>query len=349
MPLPFHLCVLSLLFCGALPLRAQAPATAELPAAVRSGDFTLSISDVQTTTLVFPYDVVSVDRGTPDVLTQTLEEVVNVVKVKAADDQLDLTSLTVITSGGMVYTFRVRYDRYPTTLTYNLAELPAPAPPPPGRSAPMAAPAGWSAASPFLNLWYAASLLDGSLDAGGAALPRGGVGARPTGAAPNPMGLNYRTAGLSAAQIELVSSRIAAAGKASNRQRIDRAVGSQLGLESIWIGGDILYFRFTLSNEAQIAYDVDFWRFYVVDARQAKRTAIQERDVEILNVYADGTGDRVEARSEVTYVVAMKKFTIPDRKNLVLELFERGGGRHHEIKLKNRHIVTARLIPGTPN
>jgi hypothetical protein len=322
-------------------LYAQTIGTAELPPAVRTADFTLSISDVQTTTLIFPYDVVSVDRGTPDVLTQTLEEVLNVVKVKAADDQLDLTSLTVITRGGMVYTFRVRYDRYPTTLTYNLAELSTASTAPPASTA---VPAVWTGPSSLLGLWYATSLLDGSLPQGAAAEPPD-TAADPS---PNPMGLVYRRSGVAASQMELVSRKLAAAGTSPHHSRVDRAVGSRLDLEGIWIGGDILYFRFTLHNASQIAYDLDFWRFYLVDAKKAKRTAIQEREVEILNVYADGPGERVEADQAVTYVVAMKKFTIPDRKNLVLELFERGGGRHHELKLQNRHIVTAQLIAGTP-
>jgi hypothetical protein len=42
-------------------------------------------------------------------------------------------------------------------------------------------------------------------------------------------------------------------------------------------------------------------------------------------------------------VVALNKFTISDRKNLMLELFERSGGRHHSIKLKNKHIVSAKV------
>ena len=316
-----------------VPLTAQVQrglATLDLPASTYNYDYTLAISDVQTTTLIFPNDVVSVDRGTPDVLTQTLEEVTNIVKVKAAFEAIDYSSLTVITSGGMVYTFRIRYDQYPAALTYNLNELSQPTTPPPASAAvPIPMQLGYNNASlpPVWNASYNATrffpqtLFQDSLG--------------------NAMDLEFAQTRVSGAFIEQRSRQIALAAKETRRIRRDRAEGSELTLNDIWIEGDIIYYRFTLDNPSTISYDVDFWRFFVVDAKAAKRTAVQERDVDILNVSSTANVDRVESQSTSTYVVAFNKFTIPDKKLLVLELFERNGGRHHRVEVKNKHIVGA--------
>ncbi len=305
-------------------------ATLELPSFTYNYDYALSISDVQTTTLIFPNDVVSVDRGTPDVLTQTLEEVTNIVKVKAAFEGIDYSSLTVITTGGMVYTFRIGYDQYPAALTYNLNELRPPADAPPASvAAPVPTQFGYysEASPPVWNIGYHVTrylpqtFLQDSLG--------------------NAMDLEFAHTKVSGAFIQQRSRQIALAGKQTKRIRRDRAEGSELTLNDIWIEGDIIYYRFTLDNPSTISYDVDFWRFFIVDAKAAKRTAVQERDVEILSVLSTADEDRVEANSSSTYVVAFNKFTIPDKKILALELFEKNGGRHHRVEVKNRHIVGA--------
>ncbi|NJO00372.1 MAG: DUF4138 domain-containing protein [Bacteroidia bacterium] len=45
----------------------------------------------------------------------------------------------------------------------------------------------------------------------------------------------------------------------------------------------------------------------------------------------------------------MEKFTIPDEKNLEIELFERRGGRHLKLTLRNKDLVGASLISGAGN
>jgi hypothetical protein len=161
------------------------------------------------------------------------------------------------------------------------------------------------------------------------------------------MDLLFTETKVSGAFIKRRSAQIVLAPKDARHLKRDRAEGSELTLNDIWIEGDIIYYRFTLSNPSSISYDLDFWRFFVVDARATKRTAIQERDVEILNVLSTGAEDRVEARSTETYVAALRKFTIPDKKLLVLELFEKNGGRHHRLQVKNKHIVGALPIDPT--
>lgn len=43
-------------------------------------------------------------------------------------------------------------------------------------------------------------------------------------------------------------------------------------------------------------------------------------------------------------VYVVPQFTIPDDKILVIELFEKNGGRHQTIRVENSDIVAAKVI-----
>ena len=346
--------------CG-LSTSLVAQAGRRLPDATHRSDWHLGISDVHTTTLIFPHDVVSVDRGTADVLTQTLNEVTNVLKVKSASELMQPSSLTVITSGGMVYTFRVSYDRNPSTLTYQLAPLRSASgmvPPAYSPSSPAIIPMSYDAAQPLpqnhsalapgLHSTNAVYYREATADP---ALPELGtpIDLRSNlDTFINPMGVSYGRGVLNTQSLWTVSNQIHDV-QIGSPVAIDRGAGSELRLNDIWIVDDILYYRFSLACQSNITYDIDFWRFYVIDAKQSKRTAVQERGVDLLQVYTDGDQpSHVNRHQNRTFVVAVNKFTIPNKKRLVLEVFERDGGRHHRLKIKNKDIVKARLVSVTP-
>lgn len=46
----------------------------------------------------------------------------------------------------------------------------------------------------------------------------------------------------------------------------------------------------------------------------------------------------------VRTVYALPKFTIPDDKLLMVELYEKNGGRHQSIRVENADIVNAKEI-----
>ncbi len=67
----------------------------------------LSLATHKTTTLVFPFPIKHVDRGSPDVLVQPLKEAQHILLVKAASAQFAETNLSVVTGDGSVYSFLV--------------------------------------------------------------------------------------------------------------------------------------------------------------------------------------------------------------------------------------------------
>lgn len=82
----------------------------------------LSICYNKTTSLVFPFAITSVDRGSRDVLAQKAMGVENVLQVKAARKDFVETNLTVITADGKLHHFTVNYSEKPTQQTFSVAD-----------------------------------------------------------------------------------------------------------------------------------------------------------------------------------------------------------------------------------
>jgi conjugative transposon TraN protein len=80
----------------------------------------LGISTDKTTTLVFPFAILHVDRGTKNILVQPVKEAENILLVKAATKDFNETNLSVVTGDGTVYCFILRYEGHPDTSVFHL-------------------------------------------------------------------------------------------------------------------------------------------------------------------------------------------------------------------------------------
>ncbi len=80
----------------------------------------LQIATDKTTSLIFPFSIRHVDRGTKDVLVQQVKEADHILLVKSGKPHLPETNLSVITSDGSVYSFVVCYNPQPDTVVYHL-------------------------------------------------------------------------------------------------------------------------------------------------------------------------------------------------------------------------------------
>jgi conjugative transposon TraN protein len=78
--------------------------------------YPLAITYEKTTNLVFPYAIISVDRGSQSVLAQKAKGVENILQIKAGKEGFEETNLTVITSEGKLYSFLLNYDPKPSEL-----------------------------------------------------------------------------------------------------------------------------------------------------------------------------------------------------------------------------------------
>jgi conjugative transposon TraN protein len=82
----------------------------------------LCISTDKTTSLVFPFSIRHVDRGTKDILVQQVKEADNILLVKASAKNFSETNLSVVTEDGSVYTFVINYEEKPAIWVFNLPE-----------------------------------------------------------------------------------------------------------------------------------------------------------------------------------------------------------------------------------
>jgi len=118
--------------------------------------------------------------------------------------------------------------------------------------------------------------------------------------------------------------------------------GIQLRLNGIFIHDQFMVFRLHINNETNINYDIDQFRFYIRDQKKSKRTATQE--IEIRPLLTQNSIHTVKNMTENTAVFVVPKFTIPDKKYLAIQMMEKNGGRHLQLKVKNPKIIKALLI-----
>ncbi|MBN8788976.1 MAG: DUF4138 domain-containing protein, partial [Terrimonas sp.] len=110
--------LLSITIAGLLLFVMQASAQDKFaPYTVKSSKgHPLSISETKTTSIVFPFDIISVDRGRKEVMVQKAKGVNNILLLKAGRTSFPETNLTVITADGQLYPFILNYDHNPDSL-----------------------------------------------------------------------------------------------------------------------------------------------------------------------------------------------------------------------------------------
>jgi len=118
--------------------------------------------------------------------------------------------------------------------------------------------------------------------------------------------------------------------------------GVQFLLKSIHSHNGLFYFHTETKNRSNVAFRTDFIKFKIVDKKVPKRTAIQERVLDPVRSYNEVLV--TNGKSNVRTVYVLPQFTIPDDKALVIELFEKDGGRHQTIRVENADLVAAKQI-----
>ena len=228
----------------------------------------LSISTDKTTSLIFPFPIKYVDRGTRDILVQPVKEDERILLVKAASKQFAETKLSVVTGDWNVYEFTVNYTAQPSVLVLQL---------PPNKKATISA--------------YANAILNNP--------PR----------------------------------RIS---KVEHGAVITK-------LSGIYIKDDVIYYQLEIHKHSPLDFDIELLKFFITDKKRSKRSSVQEN--ELVPLYVAGNRSKVKAYNFSVIVVALDKFTIPDAKFLRIQLMEKNGGRHFNLKVYNQQILKARMLP----
>ncbi|WGQ12166.1 conjugative transposon protein TraN [Pedobacter gandavensis] len=121
-----------------------------------------------------------------------------------------------------------------------------------------------------------------------------------------------------------------------------KSFGIQFILKGIYIHNGKYYFHTELRNKTNVPFQIDFINFKVVDKKVAKRTVVQERPMIPLRTYKPL--DEIGGKSTEQNVFLLDQFTIADDKILLIEIFEKNGGRHQILQIENSDLIKARLI-----
>ena len=122
-----------------------------------------------------------------------------------------------------------------------------------------------------------------------------------------------------------------------------KSFGIQFILKGIYIHNGKYYFHTELRNRTNVPFEIDFINFKVVDKKVAKRTVVQERSMIPLRTYKP-LDDSINGKSTEQNVFLLDQFTIADDKVLLIEIFEKNGGRHQTLQVENSDLIKARLI-----
>ncbi|MFZ4860907.1 conjugative transposon protein TraN [Sphingobacterium sp. Mn56C] len=122
-----------------------------------------------------------------------------------------------------------------------------------------------------------------------------------------------------------------------------KSFGIQFILKGIYIHNGKYYFHTELANISNVPFQIDFINFKVVDKKVAKRTVVQERSLIPLRTYKP-LEEGISGKSIGKNVFLLDQFTIADDKVLLIEVFEKDGGRHQTLQVENSDLIKARLI-----
>jgi conjugative transposon TraN protein len=118
--------------------------------------------------------------------------------------------------------------------------------------------------------------------------------------------------------------------------------GIQYTLKGIYSHNNLLYLHTQIKNSTNVPFDIDFVRMKIVDRKQAKRTAMQETVIHPIRAYNFIT--TVGANRTERTVFALDKITIPADKLLIVEVFEKNGGRNQSFTIESADLIHARQI-----
>lgn len=132
-----------------------------------------------------------------------------------------------------------------------------------------------------------------------------------------------------------------------NDKRLVKHIGSkrfgiQYLLKGIYSHNNLLYLHTSIKNLSNVPFDIDFVRMKIVDKKIAKQTAVQETVIYPLRAY--NFISKVGGKQLERTVFTIDKITIPNDKQLVIELFEKSGGRNQSFVIENDDLLRAEEI-----
>lgn len=122
----------------------------------------------------------------------------------------------------------------------------------------------------------------------------------------------------------------------------DRRFGIQSQLKGIYIHDGKFYLHTEIKNSTNVPFIIDFISYKIVDKKVAKRTVLQDTNVEVLRTYH--SIEQIRGESLERSVILLNQLGIEDNKILIIEFFEKNGSRHQTLQIENSDLVKAKVL-----
>lgn len=133
----------------------------------------------------------------------------------------------------------------------------------------------------------------------------------------------------------------------TNDKRIVKHLGSKsfgirFTVKGIYIHNGKYYFHTEVKNSSNVPFEIDYINFKIVDKKVAKRTVVQQQSIIPLRTYKPLI--EIKGNSTEQNVFLLDRFTTTSDKVLLIEIFEKNGGRNQTIQIENSNLIKARLV-----
>lgn len=146
---------------------------------------------------------------------------------------------------------------------------------------------------------------------------------------------------ISPSSAALIMQRIYNSSKHTGKHIRSKSFGITFSLKGLYIDKGKYFFHTQVVNRAHVPFNIEAVNFKIVDKKTARRTALQQRELLPLSVYK--AQEAIEGDSSDQNVFLLDQFTLEDSKILLIEIYEKNGGRHQTLRVKNSDLVKARL------
>ena len=116
----------------------------------------------------------------------------------------------------------------------------------------------------------------------------------------------------------------------------------RLVVRGVYARGKALFFSLKLVNRSPLDFDVDSIRFFVAEKEHGMHGFLRLK--ELPPVYVSDSLTTVEGYSKAAAVYVLPRLTLAGHRRLQIEVLEKNGGRHLQVRASNFTLETARLI-----
>ena len=115
-------------------------------------------------------------------------------------------------------------------------------------------------------------------------------------------------------------------------------------LFGIYVKDDVMMFYLNIENPTKIDYEIDFIKCYIINKKTNKKQAYQANEKEPLFTYTQPERKIIPANEKQPIIFFYKKFTIPNKHKIHVELFEKNGGRHLKFTIPYKKLLQAKHL-----